>query len=110
MSEVTNGTEYVTLENKDIEIGGTKIPMHIEGEIEYTYTYHPAQGMSGRMEDAIPSDEEITLDSVDLTVTLYGKSVEKCVEGNHGDIQFKTTSIDFYNEHFGELHSDDVSH
>jgi hypothetical protein len=108
MSEVTNGTKYVCLENKDIEIGGTKIPMFIEGEIEYTYTHHPAQNMQGRMEDATPSEEEIELNSVDLTVTLYGKSIEKCVEGNHGDIQFKTTCTEFYEEHFGELESCDV--
>ena len=108
MSEVTNGTKYVEKENATVVIGGTEIHAYIEGEVDYTYTYYPAQDMGGRMEDAVSSDEKIELNSVDLTVTLYGKSIEKCVEGHHSDIQFKSTSIEFYIEHFGELESCDV--
>ena len=107
MSEVTNGTEYVCLEHGFEEIGGTKIPMSIEGEVEYTHTHYPAQGMSGRMEDAIPSSDEITLDSVDLTVTLFGESTP--FDGYPNYIQFKTNSIEFYEKHFGVLESEDVS-
>ena len=109
MSEVTNGTEYVENDKAVIEIGGTLVPAYIDGEIEYTYTYYPAEGMSGRMEDAIPSSDEITLDSVDLIVTIYGVEDLDALTAKQGQVQFRTTSIDFYEKHFGVLHSMDVS-
>tara|TARA_R100001594_G_scaffold106361_1_gene140836 strand:+ start:230 stop:544 length:315 start_codon:yes stop_codon:yes gene_type:complete len=102
MSQVTSGTEYVENDKAEIEVGGTKLKAYIEGEIEYTYTYYPAEGMSGRMEDAIPSSDEITLDSVDLTVTLYGHT------DDGSEIKFMSNCQEFYIEHFGELESSDV--
>ena len=108
MSEQTCSSKPVLLEHAEIVIGGTKIPAFIEGEIHFTYTHYPAQNMGGRMEDAIPSDEEVVLDEVELTVMLLGKSVEKCVEGYHGDITFVTNCKEFYEEHFGELDCMDV--
>ena len=110
MSEITCSTMGVHLENGEIEIGGTKIPMVIEGEVYFTHTHYPAKNMHGRMEDAEPSHDEVELDEVELTVTLFGKSMEKCVEGYHGDIQFKTNSIEFYEEHFGVLSVEDCDH
>ena len=109
MSEVTSGTEYVENDKAVIEIGGTLVPAYIVGEIEYTYTYYPAEGMGGRMEDAIPSSDEITLDSVDLIVTIYGVEDLEALTAKEGQVQFRTTSIDFYEKHFGVLHSMDVS-
>lgn len=112
MSVQTCSTMPVSNECTSIRIGGTKIPMSIEGEIFFTHTYYPAKNMQGRMEDAEPSDEEVTLDEVDLTVTLWGlpdgdgntlhmRYEEHCVI-------FKTNSIEFYEEHFGELDCMDV--
>ena len=91
--------------NAEIIIGDTILIACIEGELHFTYTHHPAQNMGGRMEDAIPSDEEVVLDEVELTVTLYGSAL-----GNDEEhcIQFITSSIEFYEEHFGELDCMDV--
>jgi len=88
-----------------IVIAGAKIPATIEGDISFTYTEHPAQNMGGRMEDAIPSDQEVELDEVELTVTLFGSTLGNDEE--HG-IQFVTNCTDFYVEHFGELECQDV--
>ena len=99
MSEITCSTMSV-YKDVIIEIAGAKIPATTEGDISFTYTEYPAQNMSGRMEDAIPSDGEVELDGVELTVTLY------CGDAMH--IRFETTCTDFYEEHFGELECDDV--
>ena len=109
MSEQTCSTMPVYLDNASIEIGGRKIPVTIEGEVNFTYTYYPAQNMSGRMEDAIPSDSEVTLDEVDLNVTLHGVRDTDAPTASEGQIQFTTNSIEFYDEHFGELDCTDVA-
>ena len=98
MSEQTSNTMPV-YKNVIIEIAMAMIPATIEGDISFTYTEYPAQNMSGRMEDAVDSDEEVELDEVELTVALF-----------NGDesIDFKTTCTDFYEEHFGELDCEDV--
>tara|TARA_R110000824_G_scaffold6213_2_gene28746 strand:- start:4357 stop:4668 length:312 start_codon:yes stop_codon:yes gene_type:complete len=99
MSEITCSTMSV-YKDVNIEIAGAKIPATIEGDISFTYTEYPAQGMGGRMEDAVDSDEEVELDDVELTVTLRPEGAES--------IDFKTTCTDFYEEHFGELDCEDV--
>ena len=98
MSEQTCSTMPV-YKNVIIEIAMAMIPATIEGEISFTYTEYPAQNMGGRMEDAIPSDQEVELDEVELTVTL-------CDGVRH--FRFATTDVDFYEEHFGELDCQDV--
>ena len=100
MSEQTCSTMPVFNDNAEIIIGDTKLIACIEGELHFTYTHHPAQNMGGRMEDAIPSDEEVVLDEVELTVTI--------AQGKTNFIRFKTNSTEFYEEHFGELDCMDV--
>ena len=106
MSETTCSTMPVSNDCSSVKIGDTRIDASIEGEVHFTYTHYPAQNMGGRMEDAIPSDEEVVLDEVHLTVTLWGHpdggdDEEHC-------IKFETNSIEFYEEHFGELDCVDV--
>ena len=72
------------------------IPASIQGTIDFTFTREQNGGIGDRMENAIRGSEEVTIDSVDLTVTL------------NDTLTFKTTSIDFYEEHFGELEVEDV--
>ena len=106
MSIETCSTMPVFLEEVSIEIGGTKLPATSEGEVHFTHTYYPARNMHGRMEDAEPSHEEVELDEVELTITLYGSALgsdeEHC-------IQFVTNQIEFYEEHFGHLDCEDVN-
>ena len=102
MSEVTNGTKCVENDNATIVIGGTTLNAHIEGEISYTYTYYPEYYGYRGMEDAEPSSEEITLDSVDLIVTIFGHT------DDGSEIKFMSNCQEFYIEHFGELESSDV--
>ena len=99
MSEITCSTMPVS---KDvfITIGDVKLPANLEGEVHFTYTHHPAQNMGGRMEDAIPSDEEVVLDEVELTVEVWSSPKEH--------IKFVSSSTEFYEEHFGELDCMDV--
>ena len=101
MKEVTVDTKYVEKENAKIIIGGTPILAFIEGEIGYTYTYYPEYYGYRGMEDAEPSDEEITLDSVKLNVHLYCPASDTM-------IKFVSKCPKFYAEHFGELESCDV--
>jgi len=103
--QVTNGTQEVENENAIVVIGGTELHAYIKGEIDYTYTSHPGYFDHRGIVGAEPPSDEITLDSVKLTVTLYGSAL-----GNDEEhcIQFVTNSIEFYEKHFGELESSDV--
>jgi hypothetical protein len=99
---ITHGEMSVEKDETKITIGGTKIEASIEGIINFTFLREQEGGIGDRMENATPGSEEITIDSVDLTVTLYEPTE------NAPYIQFETTSIDFYEEHFGELECEDI--
>ena len=106
MSIETCSTMPVFLEEVSIEIGGTKIPATIEGEVHFTHTYYPAINMRSLVEYAEPSHQEVELDEVELTVTLYGSALGSDEEHY---IQFVTNQIGFFEEHFGHLDCEDVS-
>jgi len=89
--------------NKDtiIRIGGVDLPCFIEADITATLKTWQPQNMSGRMEDAVSGEQEVTLDSVELEITI----------GNKNDTQFvtfKSTDTAFYEEHFGDLDPTDL--
>ena len=81
-----------------ITIADVKVGACIEAVVHFTFL----REQDDRMENAIRGSEEVTIDSVYLTVTLYVPGA------NAPYIQFVSTSIDFYEEHFGELEVEDV--
>lgn len=93
---ITHGEMSVDKDWTKIAIGGTELGAYIEGTINFTFQREQEGGIGDRMENAVRGSEEVTIDSVDLTVTL------------NDTLTFKTTSIDFYEEHFGELECEDV--
>tara|TARA_R110000824_G_scaffold71733_9_gene183563 strand:- start:3120 stop:3434 length:315 start_codon:yes stop_codon:yes gene_type:complete len=100
MNTETHHDMHVETEFAEIVIGGTKLQAHIEGTVEFIFMREVEGGIGDRMEHATRGSEEVTIYSVELTVSLgYYDGESYC---------FTTTSIDFYEEHFGELNIEDV--
>ena len=76
----------------DYEIGGVKIPMHIECEASVQVETWLVQN-SGAMEDAVEGDVQVTVESVEMDVCLY--TVE-----DENFIQFFTNSMSFFENYF----------
>lgn len=87
--EIIGHTVTKTLKTH-INIGGVQISCTIEAIAEVTEIKFPAQNMSDRMEDAIPSSSEIEVDSAKCTVTL----VHDCKM-----LDFVTTDMGFFHGH-----------
>jgi hypothetical protein len=104
MNTETHHDMHVETEFAEIIIGGTKLMAHIEGTIEFTFMREVEGGIGDRMEDATPGSQEVLLDTVDLDVYLSVLSPIDVFD----EIHFKSTSLDFYEEHFGELELEDV--
>ena len=96
-SETMSVDSVTTITIADVKVGAC-----IEAVVHFTFLLEQDGGIGDRMENAIRGSEEVTIDSVDLTITLYVPGA------NAPHIQFVSTSIDFYEEHFGELEVEDV--
>jgi len=84
-----------------MEICGVQIPLFIEAEIEITLNEWYAQGVGGRMEDAVEGDVEIEVDSVSMEVTLFPH------EKTNQSITFESTCMKTFDEYF-EVEVDDA--
>ena len=87
----------------ELVIGGTKLLGYVQATVYFDYTEYPEIRYPGGAGEPPYDVAEIT--SVKLTVTLYGSAL-----GNDEEhcIQFVTNSIEFYEEHFGEIDIDEV--
>ena len=84
-----------------ITIGGVDLPCFIEADVTATLKTWEPQNMGGRREDAVPGEQEATLHSVEMEVTVANKDDTQFVT-------FKSTDTTFYEEFFGEVDVTDL--